>query len=81
MQESNPIIDRKIAAIRKIGRKDLSVGEVQAILGYATPYPIVSDTGLIARHKIVAAKIGGQWRIDAASFEVFISNSISVLPL
>lgn len=81
MQESNPIIDRKIAAIRTIGRKDLSVGEVQAILGYATPYPIVSDSGLIARHKIVAAKIGGKWRIDAASFEVFVSNSISVLPL
>lgn len=81
MQDTNPIIQRKLDAIARIGRKELTVGEVQAVLGYATPYPIVSDSGLIARHKIVAAKIGGQWLIDAESFKSFIINSTSVLPL
>lgn len=81
MQDTNPIIQRKLDAIARIGRKELTVGEAQAILGYATPYPIVSDNGLIARHKVIAAKIGGQWLIDSESFRSFILESISILPL
>ena len=81
MQESNPIIDRKIAAIRKIGRPELSVQDVQAILGYATEFPIVSDRGLIARNKVSAVKIGGKWTIDAESLVAYLKNSKSVLSL
>ena len=81
MQESNPIIDRKIAAIKRIGRPELTVAEVQAILGYATEFPIVSDRGLIARNKVSAVKIGGKWTIDAESLVAYLRNSKSVLSL
>lgn len=81
MQESNPIIDRKIAAIRKIGHPELSVQDVQAILGYATEFPIVSDRGLIAKNKVSAVKIGGKWIIDAESLVAYLKNSKSVLSL
>ena len=80
METVNPIIARKLQAIDRIGRKDLTVGECQAVLGYATTFPIVSSRGLIARHLVVAAKIGGQWLVDSESLKKFILNSTSVLP-
>lgn len=81
MSELNPIIQRKLDAIARIGRKELTVGEAQAILGYASPAPIVSDRGIISKHQVIAAKIGGQWLIDSESFKHFILQSTSVLPL
>lgn len=77
----NPIIQRKIDAIVKMKKSDLTVAEVQAVLGYMTEFPIVSDRGLIARRKVSAAKIGGQWIIDAESLVSYLENSQSVLQL
>ena len=75
----NPIIRRRLAEIERLGRKELTVGEVQAILGYATEYPITSDRGIVARCQVTAAKIGGRWLIDAESLKSYITNSISIL--
>ncbi len=77
----NPIIQRKIDAIARIGRRDLTVGEAQAVLGYMTAFPIVSDRGLIAKHKVAAAKVGGQWLIDADSLVRYLKTSQSVFQI
>ena len=76
-ESANPIIDRKIRAVRELRKEDITVEDLRIILGYFTKDPILNDRGLIGRGLILATRIGNRYDIDAESVVKYLKTLTS----
>lgn len=66
-----PTIARKRARLHELGTPDLTIKQAMAVFNVQTPGPI---NRLIEKGKISADKATGEWCIDAASIDRYLTE-------
>jgi hypothetical protein len=66
-----PTIARKRARLRELGTADLTMKQVMTVFGVTSANPIRS---LIERGELSADKATGEWCIDAASVDAYLTK-------